>query len=225
MHNIVHNMADDLGISNHLTTRNGMCQYVGRVPDDLRTAFPFARIQKSFRTRDPRKAREAALDLDRLWDGRFAEERRAKGLTSNEDSPASIGTDRWTWPDWQSLATWFGACLSEEDWRARLSSAPGDVFGSPPDISRVPWRASEVVKEHIARSRTLRATSVADYSLKRFSFVQGYVRRLGVGLNRSRPDHERFMAACLESELAYLDVFLEREARRGGLDRPHPDTI
>ena len=42
MHNIVDNMTDDLGISNHLTIRNGVCRYVRRVPEDLRLAFPFA---------------------------------------------------------------------------------------------------------------------------------------------------------------------------------------
>jgi hypothetical protein len=218
-------MADDLGISNHLTLRNGVCQYVRRVPDDLRTAFPFARIQKSLRTRDPRRARAAALELDRLWDGRFAEARRAKGLMTTDEGPASITTDHWTWPDWQSLAAWFGACLTEEDWRARLSSATGDVLGSPPDLSRLPWRAPDVTKEHITRSRTLRATSVSNYATGRFGVVQTYVRRIGVVLNRSHPDHERFMAACLQAELAYLDIFSDREGRRGGLDQPHPDMI
>ncbi len=105
MHNIVHNMTDDMGISNHLTFRGGVCQYVRRVPEDLRAAFPFARVQTSLRTRDPRLARSAALKLDEEWDRRFAEARRAKGLDTAPDGLAAIGTEGWTWPDWQALAT------------------------------------------------------------------------------------------------------------------------
>jgi hypothetical protein len=45
MHNIVHNMADDDVIPDHITTRNGVCLYVRRVPEDMRDAFPFAHIQ------------------------------------------------------------------------------------------------------------------------------------------------------------------------------------
>ena len=54
MHNIVHNTADDDVIANHITLRNDVCQYVRRVPEDLRDAFPFTRIQKSLgvRSRD-----------------------------------------------------------------------------------------------------------------------------------------------------------------------------
>lgn len=225
MHNIVHNMADDLGISNHLTTRNGVCQYVRRVPEDLRSAFPFPSVQTSLRTRDPRRAREAALDLDRLWDRRFAEARRSKGLNPAEDGPAPVTTGAWTWPDWQSLATWFGACLAEEDWRARLSKATGDVLDSQPDLSQLPWRTPVVAKEHMVRTRALRTMTVADYTVERLGFVQCHVRRLGIVLSRTNPGHERFMAACLQAELAYLDVFAAREGRRGGLDQPHPDMI
>lgn len=225
MHNIVHNMTDDLGVSNHLTIRNGVCQYVRRVPEDLRLAFPFARIQQSLRTRDQRKARAVALDLDRLWDGRFAEARRARGLSAGEDGPACIGTDDWSWPDWQALATWFGASLAEEDWRARLASVVGGTLGPESDPRQLPWCKPEIVQEHIARGKRLRAITVADYAAARLGFVQGCVRRLGIALTRTHPEHERFMAACLKAELGYLDVFAQREARRGGLDQPHPDLV
>ena len=123
MLNIVHNMADELGVSNHITLRGGVCQYVRRVLEDLRAAFPFARVQKSLATRDERKARAAALDLDRIWDQRFAEARRARGLIVVTDGPAPLGTDEWSWPDWQALATWFGASLAEEDWTCFSSVA------------------------------------------------------------------------------------------------------
>lgn len=49
----MHNMADpDVPISNHLTMRNGICQDVRRVPEDVRDSFPFERIQKSLSIRD-----------------------------------------------------------------------------------------------------------------------------------------------------------------------------
>ena len=67
--------------------------------------------------------------------------------------------------------------------------------------------------------------AVAAYAAERFAFVQSYVRRLGVTLSRTQPDFDRFMAACLKAELAYLDLFQLREARRVGLDHPHPDTV
>jgi hypothetical protein len=225
MHNIVHNMADELGVSNHLTIRNGVCQYVRRVPEDVRAAFPFTRVQKSLGTRDQRLARAAALDLDQLWDRRFAEARRAKGLSVLPDGPAQLDTEGWSWPDWQALATWFGASLAEQDWRARLRDVAGGAFASEPDATTLPRRDGATVSEHIARGRILRSTTVAEYASTRLAFVQSHVRRLGISLSRTAPEHERFMAACLGAELAYLDVFQLREARRGGLDRPHPDII
>ncbi|NEU14596.1 hypothetical protein G3T14_21130 [Methylobacterium sp. BTF04] len=219
-------MADpDVPISNHLTMRNGICQYVRRVPEDVRDSFPFERIQKSLGTRDKRKARAEALTLDQVWDSQFSEARCRKGLSVDADGPASLGTEGWVWPDWQALASWFGASLAEEDWRARLGSVTGVALGAEPDLSRLPWRSPQVVKEHMARGRTLRSSTVADYAETRVTFVQSYVRRLGISLSRTTTEFDRFMAACLTAELAYLDVFQRREGRRGGLDQPHPDTI
>ncbi len=110
------NMAVEVAISNHLTRRNGVWQYVRRVPEDLRDVFPFTRLQKSLRTEVERRAREAAFDLDRLWDGRFADARERKGLISRAGALPSIGTDGWVWPDREALADWFEASLAEEDW-------------------------------------------------------------------------------------------------------------
>ena len=216
---------DDVPVSNHLTRREGVFQYVRRVPEDLRDAFPFARVQRSLRTRDKRTARADALALDEVWDDRFAEARRRKGLSPGPDGPAALVAEGWTWPDWHALASWFGASLAEEDWRARLGSMPGAAFTAERDLSRLPWRDPAVVREHIARGRVLREGTVTDYAEARFPFVQSYVRRLGVSLTRTDPDLERFMAACLTAELAYLDVFQMREARRGGLDHLHPDAV
>lgn len=226
MHNIVHNMAtEDVPISNHLTSRKGVFQYVRRVPEDIRDAFPFSRVQRSLRTRDKRAARADALALDEVWDARFAEARSRKGLSPGPDGPAALVAEGWAWPDWQALASWFGASLAEEDWQARLGSIPGAAFTAERDLSRLPWRDPAVVKEHLARRRVLHDSTVADYIEARLPFVQSYVRRVGVSLTRTDPNIERFMAACLTAELAYIDVFQMREARRGGLDHVHPDAI
>lgn len=225
MHNIVHNMADDLGVSNHLTARAGVYQYVRRVPEDVRAAFPFARVQKSLGTRDQRQARATALDLDRQWDERFNEARQRSGVTVEGFGPAVVSTANWTWPDWEALANWFGASLAEEDWRARLATMKGGVLRAEPDLAHLPWRPDPVVQEHIARRRRFEDIAVVTYAAERLAFVQSYVRRLGVTLSRTEPVFDRFMAECLKAELAYLDLFQLREARRGGLDHSHPDTI
>ncbi|MGJ3263477.1 MAG: DUF6538 domain-containing protein [Salinarimonas sp.] len=222
----MHNMAADDMIANHITLRNGVCQYVRRVPEDLRDAFPFARVQKSLGTRDKRAARQAALALDQEWDRRFAEARRRRGLATDAAGDlAAIDTTRWTWPDWEALARWFEATLIEEDWRARLSLVQGRLFTSEADLSALPWREDAVVKEHINRGRALSAMAVATYAEDRFSFVQSHVRGLGVSLSRTMDYFERFMAACLTAELAYLEVFRLRESRKGGIRQVHPDAI
>lgn len=226
MHNIVHNMADDDVIANHITLRNGVCQYVRRVPEDLRDAFSFTRIQKSLGTRDKRAARQAALALDQEWDRRFAEARQRRGLATDPAGDlASLDTTAWTWPDWEALARWFEATLIEEDWRVRLSQAKGRLFTSEADLGALPWRDNAAVREHIDRGRALSAMTVATYAECRFSFVQSHVRRLGVSLSRTSEHFERFMAACLTAELAYLEVFRLRESRQGGIRHVHPDAV
>ena len=37
----MHHVADELSVSNHLSTRWGVCHYVRRVPEDVRVAFLF----------------------------------------------------------------------------------------------------------------------------------------------------------------------------------------
>ncbi len=226
MHNIVHNMADDdVPVANHLTTRNGVCQYVRRVPEDLLGAFAFARVQLSLKTRDQRIAREKALALDLEWDRRFAEARQRRGLASAADQLPSTDTSSWSWEDWDALARWFGASLLEDDWRERLRQVRGAAVAAVPDISDLPRRSNADVKEHFARERRLRTMTIADYAAERLGFVQAYVRRLGVSLSRTSQHHDRFMASCLEAELSYLDVFRQRESRLGGIGTAHPDTI
>lgn len=226
MHNIVHNMADDeMPITNHLTTRNGMCQYVRRVPEDLREAFPFRRVQVSLRTKDQRAARQAAIVLDQEWDRQFAQARQQRGLGSEIDGPTAVDTGSWTWEDWEALARWFCTALQEEDWRARLKDMPGAVLMASPDLRALPRRSNSDVKQHIALDASLKAMTVADYATSRVGFVQAYVRRLGISLSKTSPHFDRFMASCLAAELAYLNLFQQRETRMGGVGMPHPDSI
>ncbi|UIJ73887.1 DUF6538 domain-containing protein [Aurantimonas sp. HBX-1] len=219
------NMVAEVAISNHLTKRNGVWQYVRRVPEDLRGSFPFARIQKSLRTSVERQAREAALDLDRLWDRRFAEASERNGYARHDGELPLINTDSWTWPDWEALAAWFKVALAEEDWQARLSEVTGHVLSTDADLSRIPWRDERVIRDHLNREKLLKKLSVAEYGEQRAAFVRGYVRRLGITLSRSDPPFLRFMAACHSAELSYLDLFRLRESRQGGLGNAHPDTI
>lgn len=131
----MHKMADDdVPVTSHLTARNGVCQYVRRVPEDLRDAFLFSRVQRSLRTRDYRMARQAALALDQEWDRRFGGARLQRGLASDADGPAALDTEAWSWEEWQALAGWFGATLQDEDWRARLQM-PGSVLAVSPDLA------------------------------------------------------------------------------------------
>ena len=202
-----------------------MWHYVRRVPEDLRGSFPFSRVQKSLRTAVERQAREAALDLDRLWDRRFAEVRERGGHACEDGGLPVISTDDWTWPDWQALASWLEASLGEEDWQARLAKTTGPALSADADPSHIPWRDDRVVREHIDREKLLKTLSVAEYSDQRGGFVRGYVRSLGITISRSDPHFLRFMAACHTAELSYLKLFRLRESRQGGIGNTHPDTI
>jgi hypothetical protein len=226
MHNMMHNMVDDEMIANHIVMRRGVCQYVRRVPEDLRAEFPFARIQRSLGTQDKRKAREAALELDRNWERRFAEARIRKGVGSDDiGGIARIDTAQWTWSDWEALALWLKLTLANDDWQVRLTGAPGRLLGANADIKSLPWRDDETVKQHIARGRVLAKMTVGAYTSDCVGDVQAHIRRLGVIISRTDPHFDRFMAACMAAELAYLDIFKQREGRIGGLDQPHPETV
>ena len=162
-HNIMHNMAAEVAISNHLTKRNGVWHYVRRVPEDLRGSFPFPRVQKSLRTAVERQARAAALDLDQIWDRRFREARERTGLACDDSELSLLSTIRWTWPDWEALAAWFEASLAEEDWQARLVAMPGPVLAKDADPCRIPWRDDRIIREHINREKLLKSLSVSEY--------------------------------------------------------------
>ena len=52
MHNILHNMMQNMRLPTHVTHRKGIYQYVRRVPDDVADHLGLKRVQKSLRTRD-----------------------------------------------------------------------------------------------------------------------------------------------------------------------------
>lgn len=161
LRNIMCNMAVEVAISNHLTKRNGVWQYVRRVPKDPRGSFPLAR--KSLRTSVERQAREAALELDRLWDRRFAEARERIGLARRDGDLFALSTDDWAWPDWEALAAWFEASLAEEGWQARLSQITGHALSTNAELSHIPWRDARIVRDHIDREKLLKSLSVSEY--------------------------------------------------------------
>lgn len=96
MHNIVHNTDDeDVPLPTHVTLRNGVCQYVRRVPDDVAASFPSSRIQRSLKTRSPAEARRLSVAIGQEVDALFAKARASKGLSFEP-----VANEGWTWAEW-----------------------------------------------------------------------------------------------------------------------------
>ena len=211
-------MSDEVAFSSHVIKRGEIYQYVRRIPEDVAHAFPIVRIQRSLKTRDKSKAYAAAAEVHQEVERRIAEARRAAGVTLDVISVAD-----WTWPDWQALADWMHAWLLEEDWKERLSNLPGEAFGTGVERKRV-WRENAVVRAHMDLRTRLGGMTVSTYAEERLSYLQSVVRRLGVPLGRDQAYYDRFAAACMRSEVRYLDTFLARERGETG-EQPHPDSI
>ena len=127
-----HNMDDELPFAAHIVRRGPVYQYVRRIPDDVRDASPLSRIQRSLRTREKAHAFSAAASVHAEVERQFAAARRAKGVTLHV-----IPLDGWEGPDWQKLADWFEASLSEQDWQARLRTLPSSAYGDGFDRRRL----------------------------------------------------------------------------------------
>jgi len=81
MHNNLHNMDDEnVPLPNHVIRRNGVFQYVRRIPDDVASAFATARIQRSLKTRIPTEARLRAAQIDREVEEQFTKARLKLGF-------------------------------------------------------------------------------------------------------------------------------------------------
>jgi hypothetical protein len=122
MHHKLHNMDDDVPLPCHVTRRNGVFQYVRRIPDDA-AAFATTRIQRSLKTRLPMEARLRAAQIDREVEEQFTKARLKLGF---EVTPAQH--DGWTWPDWETFVAWLTATWLDEDLQLRAKAMRGRDF-------------------------------------------------------------------------------------------------
>lgn len=108
-------MDDEVPFPSHINRHGGVYQYVRRIPDDIRDAFPSSRIQRSLRTRDQAEARAMAVRVAAEVEAQFALAHRKKGVIL-----CVTPVDDWTRVDRQTLADWFTATLIEDDHRKSL---------------------------------------------------------------------------------------------------------
>ncbi|MEX6505891.1 DUF6538 domain-containing protein [Jiella sp. M17.18] len=126
---------DSMPLPNHVTCRNGVYQYVRRVPDDVADVFAAARIQRSLRTRSPSEARLRAAELDRDIEEQFVDARRRKGVVLE-----ALPTAGWKWTEWRLVVDWLKASWLWEDQGERTKKATGASFST--DRQRKPlWLA------------------------------------------------------------------------------------
>ena len=226
MHNILHNMAHNMALPTHVTKRNGIYQYVRRVPDDVAGHIGRTRIQTSLKTHDMRIARERAFELDQAWDRRFDEARLAIGNVSRDgDTGTWLSTVKWSREDWAKLAKWIELTLTEEDWIARVGKAPGALLVSDPDPRDIPVDDDETFSRNLKRLRALKEFTAETYIAERHAFIARLVRPLGVQLDPKSGLYGHFMLECHRAELRFFETYLLRNQQGGGIGNPHPDTI
>jgi integrase len=220
MHNIVHNMDDEeMGLPIHVTLRNGVFQYVRRVPEDVAHAFSAPRIQRSLRTRDPSDARLRAAQIDIEIERQFAEARAKQGVVLT-----AVVSEGWKWPEWEQFVAWFRATLIEEDTQARLSKLRGRQLAHGRKTGPAAWLPDALLRERLDLKNELSELTVQEYCDKRLSFVQSFARRLGVSVPSTSPYFERIMGACFAAELEALEVTFEREGGQW-TEHLHPDAV
>lgn len=205
----------------HVTSRNGVYQYLRRIPSDVISAFSTNRIQRSLRTSDLGQARLLAAKIDVDLENKFALARGNLGLGSK-----TFVNEGWNWPDWECFVLWFKACLIEEDTMLRLKGSQGKHFIEEFRPQMKVWLDDDILREKIKLQTLLLEMSVDDYTDSRRSFVQGYASRIGVTLPVSKAELQRLMAGCLTAELEALGVILEREGTaESNLEFQHPDSV
>ncbi len=220
MHHKLHNMDDEsVPLPCHVTCRNGVFQYVRRIPDDVAAAFATTRIQRSLRTRLPTEARLRAAQIDREVEEQFTRVRLKLGF---EVAPAP--NEGWTWPDWEAFVAWLKAAWLDEDLQLRAKAMRGRDFVGEGASPQTVWLDAAVIKERIALRKRLLVMSVAEYGRERGGYLQSYARRLGITISLTSPYHEQIMRACLTAELETLNVVFAREGGQRVV-HPHPDTI
>lgn len=220
MHNNLHNMDDEsVPLPTHVILRNGVYQYVRRIPDDVASAFATTRIQRSLKTRLPSEARLRAAQIDREIDEQFAKARLKLGFEL-----APVQNEGWTWPDWEQFVSWLKATWIDEDLQLRAKAMRGRDL-SPNDVpNRAPWLDDRVLRQRITLKKRLLAMSVLEYGRERSGYLQSYAKRLGVTISLASPYHEQIMRACLAAELEAMEVVFAREGGQR-VAHPHPDSI
>jgi hypothetical protein len=205
-------------LPDHVTTRNGVYQYVRRVPLDIADLVGRTHIQVSLKTRDIRIAKTAAAKLHLHWEAVFERYRSQKGLVE-----PTISTADWEAADWQLLAEWIQADILEQDWQKRLMSLTGEQASRGKEVGRIGEAEENALVEVLIKIRDMVPATYADY---RWIFLQERVASLGIRLERMSPHLPVFMAACLRLEVIAMQAIFKRQQQEPMRDvAPHPDEI
>lgn len=212
-------MDEDMPFPAHVTKRGDSYQYVRRIPNELRNAFGMSRIQKSLRTSIRAEAFSAAARLNEEIERQFAEARAKIGISCEL---RDVGD--WTAADWEAVATWFEARLIQDDLERRLPRMRGATLIGDKVPTSSQWSDDAIVKEQIARRRTLERMTIADYASSQLTRVNGVLRQIGVTMLPTSSHAIFFAARCMKAEMTTFDVFSARE-RGDVVDWQHPDQI
>ncbi|MGY6567776.1 MAG: DUF6538 domain-containing protein [Salinarimonas sp.] len=219
-------MMQNMRLPTHITHRDGIYQYVRRVPDDVAGHLGLKRIQKSLKTRDATVAKMRALVLDEEWTRRFDEARVAIGrIPRNGADDPLIGTTAWDRESWMKLAEWVGYTLLQDDWVKRVDRAPGRLLRSNPSPADIPVDDDEAFVSGLKLKRLLDACCSSAYIKERHDFIASLVRRLGISLDPRMGFYRDFMRECHSAELRYFETWLLRNQQRGGIGNRHPDEV
>jgi hypothetical protein len=74
-------MDDEMPFASHLVKRDGIYQYVRRVPKDIADASPLRRVQRSLRTKDRATAHAAGARMHAEIEERFAAARAQRSIS------------------------------------------------------------------------------------------------------------------------------------------------
>ena len=143
MHNNLHNMDDEIvPLPNYVIRRNGVFQYVRRIPADVASAFATTRIQRSLKTRIPTEARLRAAQIDHEVEEQFT---KARLKLSFQLAP--VVHEGWAWPDWEKFIAWLKATWVDEDMQLRAKAITGRHLGSGLDQHQKAMTAASATAE------------------------------------------------------------------------------
>ncbi|MCB8837210.1 DUF6538 domain-containing protein [Aurantimonas sp. VKM B-3413] len=209
---------DSMSLPAYVTMRNGVYQYVRRIPEDLADQFSAPRIQRSLRTRLPGEARHRAAAIDREIEQEFDAARRRAGLEAT-----LLPTAEWTWVEWEKVVEYLVARWLRDDLHERLRKATGEHFSEDCRGHRL-WLDDRSLRTAIDLHRKLKGMTVSEYEADRALIIRRMLFAIGVPLPNSKSYREEFMSAALKAEVECLEAIFKREAGER-IDHPHPDTI